>query len=177
VLDNEGGDNEKEVAMKLTPKIETLLNRQLNCEYAASHAYLGMSAIFESDAYTGFGAWMRRQSAEEHTHMMKFYQYILDRGGEVKLSDIAATKVEDRSVLGLVTLALKQEQQVTANIYALVTASQKAGDYATVNFLQWFLEEQVEEEATMSELIQKVSRVANDEAALMIMDKEMADKA
>jgi ferritin len=160
--------------MKLKKIVQSALNDQLNREYSAAYLYLAMSAFFEERAYPGFAQWMRSQSKEEHDHMMRIYRYIFDRGGIVVFKDIKAPTFTGKEIVDVVKYALEQEKKVSQYIYDLVDLSQKEKDHATTHFLQWFIEEQVEEEASFSTIEQKMTRMSDNQAMLYLLDKELA---
>lgn len=159
--------------MKLKKTVQSALNEQLNREHSASYLYLGMSAFFEEEGYLGFAQWMRNQAKEEYEHMMKIYRYIFDRGGSVTLTDMNAPTFKNKTMLDVVKYALDHEKQVSKYIYNLVDLCHKEKDHATSNFLQWFVEEQVEEEASFAAIEQKVIRIGSNQAMLYLLDKEL----
>ena len=132
--------------MNISKELETALNEQIGIEFSASQSYLSMAAYFERKAFDGFAQWMHLQSSEEHQHAMKFYQYLNDRGGVARLPAIEAPRWEYGSVREVFEASLEQEHSVTENIYRLYKLAQDESDFATVSFLKWFVDEQVEEE-------------------------------
>ncbi len=159
--------------MKFKKNIQSALNDQLNREHEASYLYLGMSAFFEEQGYVGFAQWMRDQAKEEHDHMMKIYRYIFDRGGSVMFKDIKALTFKNKTMLEVIKFALDHEKKVSKYIYDLVDLCYKEKDHATKNFLQWFVEEQVEEEASFAAIEQKITRIGSNQAMLYLLDKEL----
>ena len=153
-------------------KIAQLIETQLHNELAAHISYLAMSAFFERGAFKGFAHWMRLQAMEEHVHAMRFFDYLNDRGHTVVLKGIAAPKAEFKSPSELFRTALKQEEQVTQSIHAIYQAATAAGDYATVEMLNWFLKEQVEEEKSATDILDRVELAGDDTAALLQLDHE-----
>lgn len=152
------------------------LNDQLNREFYASYLYLAMSAYFEDQGYSGFASWMRRQSREEYDHMMRIYRYIFNRGGNVDLRDVKAPKFKGKDTIHVVEEALIQERKVSKDINDLVELSIQEKDHATHNFLQWFVAEQVEEEATFQEIGKKLSLIGDNQAAFYMLDKEFSQQ-
>lgn len=157
--------------MNLPTELANALNAQIGIEYQASYSYLSMSAYFESKSWDGFANWMAKQSDEERGHAMKFYNYLLDRGVPVALPAIDAPQVEFVSPLDVFETSLKQEQNVTATINNLYKIAHDCADYATVSFLKWFVDEQVEEEKSVGDMIEKLKRAGDNPEALLLLDR------
>jgi ferritin len=128
----------------ITQKIEKELNQQLNAELFSAYLYLSMSAFLASKNMSGFAHWMRIQFEEEQAHAVKLYDYIIDRGGRVILTQIESPKKEWKDVIEIFEGALAHEQKITGMINDLVNIAVGEKDHATVNMLQWFVSEQVE---------------------------------
>jgi ferritin len=160
----------------LTSKIETAINKQLNNEYYSGYLYLAMAAWFDSINLEGFSHWMRLQAQEELDHAMKLYDHILERDAKVTLSAIEAPPTEWKAPLDACQDALKAERVNTKQINDLVEEAAGSNDHATRVFLQWFISEQVEEEATATRLVEKVKLVGDDKGALFILDSEMGKR-
>ncbi|MCH6258581.1 ferritin [Puniceicoccaceae bacterium K14] len=156
--------------MNLTPELEKALNDQLGKEFFASYSYLSMAAYFDGTAWDGFGSWMTLQSDEERAHAMKFYTYILDRGGKVKLPEIQAPRIDFKDPLDVFKTSLSQEKDVTKSISNLYKLALESADFATVSFLQWFVDEQVEEEKNVSDMIDKLERAGSNPENLLLLD-------
>ena len=154
----------------LNAKIEKALNEQLNREMESGYIYLGMAAYFNSLNFNGFEHWMQIQAAEELKHAMKFFKHIEERMGRVVLESVKAPKKEWNSALHAFEEAFKHEQVVTDNIHKLVALAREEKDYATDNFLQWFVAEQVEEEAAASDVVAKLKMAKDSTNALMMLD-------
>ena len=154
----------------INPKIEKALNEQLNREMESGYIYLGMAAYFNSMNYTGFEHWMKLQAGEELKHAMKFFKHIEERMGRVVLESIKAPKKEWNSVLHAFEDAFRHEQVITDNIHKLVALAREEKDYATENFLQWFVAEQVEEEGAAADVVAKLKMADNSVNALMMLD-------
>ena len=152
------------------------LNDQLNREYYASYLYLAMAAFFEEKGYVGFAKWMVDQVDEEREHMMKIYRFIFDRGGHVDLRDIKAPKFKGKDTLHVIEDAVKHEKLVSKYINELVDLAIKEKDHATHQFLQWFVAEQVEEEAAFQAIEQKLLIIGDNKAALYLIDKELGER-
>lgn len=157
----------------LTEKIQQALNDQLNAELQAYYTYLSVSAYFEDQNLKGFAAWMRNHSDEELMHAMKIYDFINARRGRVQLQAIPQPRIEWESALEAFEDALKHEQHVTHLINKLVELATQENDYATHSFLQWFVDEQVEEEAIVDDVIQDLRRVGDYGPGLFLLDREL----
>lgn len=162
---------------KVPEKIATLITQQIHNELYSHMAYLAMSAFFERGPYKGFAKRMKKQAMEEHTHAMKFFDYLNARGNDVILASIAAAKTEFKSPADVFKAALAQEKSVTNSINRIYETAQQAKDFATMEMLNWFLKEQVEEEDTATEILERVEQCAGNEAALMVLDVEEGRKA
>jgi len=157
-------------------KIQEALNQQLNAELFSSYLYLSMAAYFESINLKGFANWMRVQTQEELVHAMKFYNFIIERGGKAVLSAIEGPPTQWKSPLAVFEHAYKHEQKVTGLINNLVDLSIAEQDHATNNFLQWFVAEQVEEEASADEVVQKIKLMGDATGGLFMLDQELAQR-
>lgn len=157
-------------------KIQEALNQQLNAELFSSYLYLSMAAYFESINLKGFANWMRVQTQEELVHAMKFYNFIIERGGKAVLSAIEGPPTQWKSPLAVFEHAYKHEQKVTGLINNLVDLSIAEQDHATNNFLQWFVAEQVEEEASADEVVQKIKLMGDASGGLFMLDQELAQR-
>ena len=154
------------------------LNRQVNWELYSSYFYLSMSGYFESTGLKGFASWMRAQAQEELFHAMKFYDYIISRGGRVKLLQIDEPPSEWASPLDVFENVFAHEQKVTGLINALLDLAIEKKDYATQSMLQWFVNEQVEEEANAEEIVQKLRLIQGERGVglLYMLDKELGQR-
>jgi len=157
-------------------KMQEALNQQVNAELYSSYLYLSMAAYFESINLKGFASWMRVQTQEELVHAMKFYDFIIERGGKVLLSSIEGPPTEWVSPLAIFEHAYEHEQKVTGLINKLVDLSADEQDHATSNFLQWFVAEQVEEEASADEVVQKIKLMGDASGGLFMLDRELAQR-
>lgn len=131
----------------LNKELLEALNEQMNHEYFAAHAYMAMASYCDSQSYEGFANFYIQQAKEERYHGKKIYDYINDRGGHAKFTALPAPKVDFSSILETFKDGLAQEQDVTKRFYNLSEIAHKDKDYATISFLNWFLDEQVEEES------------------------------
>ncbi|MGD0258610.1 MAG: ferritin [Verrucomicrobiota bacterium] len=163
--------------MKLSSKLEKVLNDQINLEFCSAYAYLGMAAYFERTAFTGFGKWMEVQSKEELGHANRFFKYIVERCGKVTLQAIAEPKCDYKSPLDAFKASLGHEQRVSAAICAIYELAAAEKDYATLSFLKWFLDEQVEEERNVGDILAKLELVGDNRSALYQIDQHAARRA
>lgn len=160
----------------LKQQIEKAINEQINAETYSAYLYWAMSAYFETINLKGFANWMAVQAQEELTHAAKFYRYVNERGGRVKLTAIEAPAVEWESPLAVFKEAYTHECHVTNLINKLVDLSLAESDHATHNFLQWFVAEQVEEEASADEVVQQLELVGGQGHGLLMVDRELATR-
>jgi ferritin len=163
--------------MKLPTKLERALNEQINLEFSSAYAYLGMAVYFDQTAFTGFAKWMELQSKEELGHAHKFFGYIVDRGGKVALKGIPEPKSDYKTPLEAFQASLVHEQKVSAAICGLCDLAQSEKDFATISFLKWFLDEQVEEEKTVAEIIAKLELVGDNRNGLYQVDQQAGRRA
>lgn len=160
----------------LNQKLLDALNQQMNHEYFAAHAYMAMAAYCDYHSYEGFANFYIEQAKEERFHGQKIYDYINDRGEKAVFSDLNAPKVDFNSILETFEDGLKQEQHVTKHFYELSEIAREEKDYATISFLNWFLDEQVEEEAMFETHINYLKRIGDDANTLYLYEKELASR-
>lgn len=156
--------------------LEKTINEQINAELYSAYLYLSMAAYFENMNLKGFAHWMNVQAQEEVGHAMRFYKYLFERGGRVILEAVEKPPAEWNSPLDVFENAYKHEQKVTSLINNLVTAAKSENDYATETMLQWFVEEQVEEEASALEIVQKLKLIKDSPQGLMMLDSQAAQR-
>lgn len=158
----------------INEKMQEALNDQLNYELYSAYIYLSMSAYYTSLNLPGFANWMHVQAQEEMVHAMKFYTYINSRGGRVLLKTIEGPQTDWPSVPTPFDDAYAHEQKVTERINNLVNLAMELRDHATVSILQWFVTEQVEEEASADAIIKQLQLIGEDRSALFMLDRELA---
>jgi ferritin len=156
--------------------MEEALNRQVNREFYSAYLYLSMSAYFETVSMKGFASWMRVQAKEERGQGEKIYDYILARGGKVTLGDIEAPKSKWASTGKVFEEVCAHEQKVTGMIHNLVELAAKEKDYATSEMLQWFVKEQVEEEANAGEILSQIKVVGDVPGHLFYLDHHLGKR-
>lgn len=157
----------------LSKKLEDALNSQINKELYSAYFYLGMSAYCTSLDLDGFANFFYVQYQEETFHAMKLYNYVLDRGGKINLKAIAEPGADFKSTLDVFEKTYEHEKIVTKSIHDLMDIAVKENDHATASFLKWYVDEQVEEEATVSRLVNRMRLVGDNVGGLFIMDTEL----
>ncbi|MEX2324607.1 MAG: ferritin [Nitriliruptoraceae bacterium] len=148
-------------------------NAQIALEHAAERAYLQMAVWAEARDYSGSATWMRSQASEEAEHARRFIDHVLDRGGEVALAALDAPQAEFDDLHAVFVAALANERKVTAAIGELYAAATQARVFASLPLLTWFLEEQVEEEASVSTIVGELEMVKHDPSAILLLDREL----
>ena len=159
----------------LSKHIQDALNDQIKNEYFASYTYLSMAAHCESINMQGFASWLRRQSAEELTHAMRLFDYMIDRDAKVVLQAINKPQAKFKSLTDMFQRVLDNEREVTGMINKLYEQAISENDHATAVELQWFIQEQVEEEKSASDILEKLKIAGNSSSALLILDGQLAD--
>ena len=160
----------------LSEMMTKALNNQVNAEFYSSYFYLSMHSYFESQNLEGFAHWMRFQAQEEMMHGMKLYDYINERGGHIVLLPIEQPPALWNSALHVFEKVFEHEQKVTGLINNLVDIAMAERDHASNAFLQWFVSEQVEEEATAQEIRDKLKFVKDNAVALFMIDQELGQR-
>lgn len=156
--------------------MQDAMNEQINKELFSSYLYLSMAAWFEDRNLPGFANWMRIQADEEREHAMKFYEFILERGGRVALKAIDAPKTDWASTLEAVEEVAAHEGKVSASIHALYELALKEKDYPAQVMLQWFITEQVEEEKNAAELVANMKMIEAHETAVLMLDHRLSKR-
>lgn len=156
--------------------MQAAMNEQINKELYSSYLYLSMAAHFEADNLLGFANWMRIQAEEEREHAMKFYEFILERGGQVELKTIDAPKNKWASPLEAAEEVAEHEAEVTTSIYSLYDLAIKEKDYPAQVMLQWFITEQVEEENNASKLVADLKRIEARDTAILMLDHRLSKR-
>ena len=160
----------------LNKEMEKALNAQVNAEMYSAYLYLSMSAYLQSKSLGGFASWMRVQAQEEMVHAMKLYDFINERGGRVILELIEAPPTEWDSPLATMEAVYEHEQKVTGLINELVELALEKHDHATNIFLQWFVSEQVEEEDSANDVVEKIKLMGDARGGLFMLDRELGQR-
>lgn len=157
-------------------QLQKSLNDQIGMEYGAAYTYLAMSAYFDAQNLPGFAHWMRVQYKEEIEHAERFFDHLLERGKKVQLPAVSKPAADFKSPLDVVKRALANEHKVTASINKLYELAQKEKDYPAQLMLHWFIDEQVEEEASFEVLVGKLEMAGDNGAALLAIDRELGSR-
>ena len=160
----------------ITKAIQEAMNDQINKELYSAYLYLSMAAYFEDKNLPGFAHWMRVQESEEREHAMKFYDFIIERGGRVLLKAIDQPKTEWTSTLEVAEEVAAHEAKVTASIYALYETALKEKDYPAQVMLQWFITEQVEEEKNAAEIVANLKLIEKGGTAVFVLDHQLGKR-
>lgn len=160
----------------ISSRIADLLNAQISNEQYAAQYYLSMSAWFAARDLDGIANYFRVQSKEELMHADKMFDYLNDVGAEIIVGEIAKPPHEFQSATDIFEKALEHEKSVTRSIFTIVKQANEEADFATISFLQWFINEQVEEEASASQLVTKIKMVSENPSALYLFDQELAQR-
>ncbi len=156
--------------------MEKALNKQITAEFESFYVYRQMQGYFQDLNLDGFAHWLDMQAQEEHIHAMKIFEFVLDRGGKIELGAIGAPPKTWESPLAAAEAALAHERHISSLINDLVNQAKDDRDNPTETFLRWFVEEQVEEEASVDRIVQRMKLAADSSAALLMIDTELAGR-
>ena len=160
----------------ISQTMQNAINEQINKEMFSSNLYLSMASYFESTGLPGAAKWMYVQAGEEHEHGMKLFEHIVDRGGKAAIGAIAAPQTDWAGPMAAFKAVLEHEQFVTKSIHDLYEVALKEKDYAAQVMLQWFINEQVEEEKNASEVIESMKRIEAHETAILQLDHQLGKR-
>ncbi len=160
----------------ISQKITDAINEQINEELYSSYLYLSMAAWLKSQNWDGMGQWMIAQAKEEDMHAKKFFGYLLERGAKVELKAIKQPQIDWESTLEVFKDALKHEKHITARINHLYKLALEEADYPSQILLQWFITEQVEEEASVDQVIQMMERINGHMSGMVMLDRQLAQR-
>jgi ferritin len=160
----------------ISNKIYELMLNQVNAELGASYLYLSMSSYFEEKNLRGLAKWMKMQSEEEREHAMKFYNYLVTVGKRVYLKAVDEPKTEWKDVMEVWQETLSHEKKVTEMIYTIMKQAVEEKDFASINFLNWFIDEQVEEVTQVEDIISKFEMIGDSKQGLYFLDKELGSR-
>lgn len=160
----------------ISKKLQKELVEQLNKEYYSAYIYLGMSVYASKQGFNGAANWFFSQYEEENEHGMKFFRYLQDQNADITLPNIKSVDVKFDSILDAFEKSLAHEQFMTKSLNSLSDLALKEKDHATYNLLQWYVLEQVEEEATVSEIIDKIKLIGDNGFGLYSLDKELGER-
>lgn len=156
--------------------MQKAINDQINEELYSEYLYLAMAAWFDEQNLPGFSRWMRLQAAEERMHAMKFFDYVLERGGSVQLQAIKAPEIAWDTPLSAFEAAFGHEQHITGCINDLIKLSREENDPASESMLKWFVDEQVEEEATAEGIWEQFKLIGDNGYGVLMLDRELAQR-
>jgi ferritin len=162
--------------MEIGTKMQDAINHQIKEELASAYIYLSMSAYLESLSLPGMARWMRVQSQEELAHALKFFDHVVERGGRVVLQGIETPPLEFASPTEAFEKALAHEQFITERIHELYGLAMAEKDYGSYGLLQWFVDEQVEEEANVGQVVETLRRVGDKGHALVMLDGQLGKR-
>ncbi|NBJ13987.1 MAG: ferritin [Dehalobacter sp. 4CP] len=160
----------------ISKKLEKAINEQINKELYSEYLYISMQAWFANQNLDGMATWMDAQGKEERFHAMKFFNYLIERGGKVALKPIDGPQVDFDNPLKAFSQAYKHEQLVTKSINDLMDLAIKENDHAAKSFLQWFVDEQVEEEASADKIVAQLKMVGDNGHGIMMIDRELGQR-
>jgi ferritin len=161
----------------ISKTMQDAINEQINKELFSAYIYLSMTTYFEARNLPGFAKWMRVQAGEEQEHAMKFFDYLVDRGGRVLLKAIAAPEFEWKTSMEVFKEVAKHEAYITASINALYELALKEKDYPSQVMLQWFINEQVEEEKNAADIVQQLELIDARDTAVLMLDKQLGKRS
>jgi ferritin len=160
----------------LKEKMLSALNEQINAEQYSALLYLSMSAYFNDKGLPGFANWMYIQSLEEWSHANKFYKYVVERGSKVEIKAIKQMPTSWEGIIEVFEATLEHEQMVTGLINGLMDVAVAESDHAAQSFLRWFVDEQVEEEANVTEILDTLKLVGGQGNGIFMLDREMRQR-
>ena len=160
----------------ISKTMQDAINAQINKEMFSSYLYLSMAAYFENTGLSGAAKWMYVQSGEETEHAMKFFAHLIDRGGKVELAAIAAPETAWAGPMAAFKAVSEHEQMITKSIYDLYEVALAVKDYPAQVLLQWYINEQVEEEKNATQVIESMSRIEAHETAILQLDHQLAKR-
>lgn len=160
----------------ISERLENAINEQINAELYSANLYLSMSAYCESISLSGFANWMRVQFEEEQFHALKFFDYVNERGGRVTLKAIEQPAIEWEGIEAVYEATLAHEKHVTQLINNLIDVAYEERDHAAISFLNWYIDEQVEEEANVDKILGELKLLAGDGRGILMLDREMAQR-
>ena len=160
----------------ISKKMEENLNTQLNNEFSAAYIYLSMSAYTSANGFNGCARWFNSQYQEETAHAMRLFKYLEDQSAQITLKEIKTPSFTYNSIIDVFEKALSHERKMTVWLNDLSDQAMKEKDHATYNLLQWYVTEQVEEEASFGEIIDQMKMVGGDGYGIYAIDKELGKR-
>lgn len=160
----------------LSSKLQDAFNEQMKNEFYSAYLYMAMSGYLQSEDLPGFASWMRVQALEEMTHGEKFFNFSCETGGRIHLLPIAGPQNDFSSLIEVFEVSLKHEKFVTASINNLMDLANEEKNHGAKIFLQWFVTEQIEEEASFSLILKKLQRIGDDGRGVLMLDQELGQR-
>lgn len=160
----------------ISEQINEILNEQINKEFYSGYLYLSMSAQMKEIGLNGFASWLRHQAREEVEHGLKIFDYLIDRNSFVTLKQISMPEFEFKGILSVFNIVYEHEKCITNSIMTVARKAEEECDRTTLTFVDWFIEEQIEEEETVKNIIKRLELFGEDKVALYLMDKELAER-
>ena len=161
----------------ISDAINEILNEQINKEFYSGYLYLSMSAHLKELGLFGFASWMRIQAKEEVEHGLKIFDYLINCNSFVTLKQIKTPEFEFNGVLSILNIVYEHEKCITSSIMEVAKIAEEECDRTTLNFIDWFIAEQIEEENNVKEIIKRLELFGEDKVALYLMDKELGERA
>ena len=166
----------KKGVIMISNAINEILNEQINKEFYSGYLYLSMSAHLKELGLNGFASWTRLQAKEEVEHGLKIFDYLIDCDSLVTLKQIRTPEFEFQGIISIFNRILEHEQCITNAIKTIVQKANEENDITTLNFMEWFIEEQAEEEQAVKNIIKRLELFGDDKVALHLMDKELGER-
>ncbi len=160
----------------ITEKMQNAINDQIEKELYSEYLYLAMATYFAENNLDGFAHWFFKQAEEEHAHAMKYMHYIIERGGKVKVPAIAEPKIKGKKSIDFFKLALAHEKFISESTYKLMDIAIKENDHASKNIINWFIDEQVEEEASVEKVVAYLDMIGDNMGAIFMLNAELGKK-
>ena len=161
----------------ISEKINEILNEQINKEFYSGYLYLSMSAHLKELGLNGFASWLKHQAREEVEHGLKIFDYLIDCNSFVTLKQIRMPEFEFNGILSIFNHIYEHEQCITKSIMSIAQKADEECDRTTLTFVDWFIEEQIEEEEAVKNIIKRLELFGEDKVALYLMDKELGERA
>jgi ferritin len=161
----------------ISDAINEILNEQINKEFYSGYLYLSMSAHMKELGLFGFASWLRLQAKEEVEHGLKVFDYIINSNSFVTLKQIKTPEFEFNGIIPIFNIIYEHEKCITRSVMSVAQKAEEECDRTTLNFIDWFIEEQIEEEENVKNIIKRLELFGDDKVALYLMDKELAQRA
>ena len=160
----------------ISEAINEILNEQINKEFYSGYLYLSMSANLKELGLNGFASWMKHQAREEVEHGLKIFDYLIDCDSFVTLKQIKTPEFEFNGIISIFKIVYEHERCITRAIMSVAQKAEEECDRTTLNFVDWFIEEQIEEEEAVKNIIKRLEMFGDDKVALYLMDKELGER-